>query len=236
MNRGRKHLMKRNTIKPISVLVLIVSLPLFSCATTQQVEQKKGDSVVDVGNYTVKVPPEYKFPTGIRKGWEINLQKEKETVTFLGPIKINITVSRHVLDESKWRMSEEEIVGSVADSQTSAVEKIVRESADRSIISKTFVGSTEVQFVNKSVDVLDGKRLHTLHFRLLAGGDAVFRTIGFEKKQFIYFQPDFVKSHTLYIFSVSKTYPRSMLARDSYGLGEQEVMLIHDVINSLEYK
>lgn len=228
--------MKRTARKPISILVLIVFLVLLSCATTEQAKQKKRDSVVDVGNYTVKVPPEYKFPTGIRKGWEVSIQKENETVTFLGPKHINITVSRHVLDESKWHMSEEEIAGSIADSQTSVVERTVRESADRSMISKIFLGTTEVQFVNKSMNVVDGKQLHTLHFRLLAGGDAVLRTIGFEKKQFIYFQPDFAKSHTLYIFSISKTYPRTMLARDSYGLAEKEVVLIHDVIKSLEYK
>jgi hypothetical protein len=228
--------MKGTMKEAMAVIVSIVSLLLLSCATTQHSEQKKGENVVDVGDYTVKVPPEYKTPIGIRKGWEINLQREKETVTFLGGIGLNISVSRHVLDESKWHMSEGEIAGAIADSQTSTVEKIVRESADRSVIAKTFVGGTEVQFINKSVNVVDGKRLHTLHFRLLFGGDAVFRTRGFEKKQFIYFQDDFAKSHTLYIFSVSKTYPRSMLTPDLNALKEKEIMLTYDVIKSLEYK
>ena len=220
----------------MAVLVSIVSLLLLSCATTQHSEQKKGENVVDVGDYTVKVPPEYKTPIGIRKGWEINLQREKETVTFLGGASINITVSRHVLDESKWNMSEEEIAGSIANSQTSALEKIVRESADRSAIAKTLAGNTEVQFINKGVTVVEGKRLHILHFRLLFGGDAMFRTVGLETKQFIYFQDDFPKSHTFYIFSVSKSYPRSMLTPDLNALKEKEIMLTYDVIKSLEYK
>jgi hypothetical protein len=214
----------------IRTTVLVGTLFMISCATTQQTQQKEGISVADIGNYSVKMP--------VGKHWQVTIEKEKETVTFLNErAKTDITVSRLVLAESKWHMSEEEIADTIANSQTDTVKDILRKDAERSAVAKFLTGSFEVQFINKSIAVVDGKKLHTLHFRLLAGGDAVFRKIGFEKKQFVYFGSDFPTKHTFYMFSIFKTYPRSLIPpHDSRGLGEKEILLIHDIINSLQVK
>ena len=214
----------------IRTMVLVGSLFLISCATTQQAQQKEGISIAEAGNYSVRIPS--------GKHWQVNIDREKETVQFVEDRAIDriITVSRQILGESKWSMSEESVADSVAEHYTGTVDNIVRKSEDRSAIAKFLTGRVELEFAKKGVEVIDGKRLHTMHYRLLSGGDALFRTTGIERKHFIYFQPDFANTHTFYMFSLLKIYPRMPLTSELHALGREDIMIIHDIINSLQYK
>jgi hypothetical protein len=141
------------------------------------------------------------------------------------------------LEESKWNRSEEEIAEDVVNSQAETVKDILRKDAERSGLSRFLLGSFAMEFLNRSVEEVDGKKMYSVHLRLLTGGDAVFRDKGLEKKQFLYFIPDFAKTHTVYTFSIFKVYPRSIIPpHDRVGLGEKDMFLVHEIISSLQLK
>jgi len=215
----------------IKAMILTGILFLVSCATTQQDLQKEGISVADVGNFSVKLPA--------GKHWQVNIDREKESVQFQEDRVTyrTITVSRDVLGKDKWHMSEEEIADLIAKSMTETVQDILKKDAERSGVARFLTGSFAVQFMNKNLEEMDGKKLYTFHLRLLGGGDAVFRTNGIERKHFIYFQPDFAKTHTIYRFSIFKRYIRTIIPpHDSSGLGEKDLLLMREIINSLQFK
>lgn len=197
----------------VGATIFSVSLLLMSCVTTQESKGGEGGRAVDAGYYAVRTPSE--------GSWEADVNKDEGSVflyTQRGAFT-EIVIFRYVLPGNKWNMSE----GEAADDLREFLEGRKREKA-------------EAQFINKKVVIIRGKTLHTMHYRFLAGGDPLFRTIGDEQKLFIYFPPDFKERHALYIFTISRVYLRDPVTGDSRGMGEEELKLIHDVITSFQVK
>lgn len=193
----------------ISVLVLLFFL--VSCASTQESQQETEQHIIDMGKFNLASPQ--------GKSWRVTVEKEKEEVTFEGD-RTTLRVFRKALPEGKWQASEEEIAKDLFD----IFENLIKQKR------------VEVQFIKRDVMMYNGKKLYITHLRALAGGDIVFRSVGYEAMHFVYFQPDLSTTHEAYTISISKIYPRGPISRDRGGLKEREIDVAYRLIDSLQFR
>jgi hypothetical protein len=211
------------------ILKSIALLLLFSCATTQQAQRVKEGETINMGSYTVNVPP--------GDDWQIQIDKEREAVIFvkekgkgmrvlgqlLGGNSIRrgttlIQIFRNaIMDPSKWYLSEEEI----ADDYRNSEENIVSMGEDEKEEYK-------LEDVKKGITTVEGRRLYFLSYKATTGhwmGSLKGPSKAVEATLYLFFPPDFRYNHIFYGFLINESYLQGNLIT-------VDLTIIYPVINS----
>ncbi len=217
----------RNIVEKL--ILLSALLLLFSCATTQQAQRVKSGETINMGSYTVNVPP--------GDDWQIQIDKERETLIFekekgkgmrvLGQLLGGASITRGttlvkifrngVMDPSKWHLSEEEI----ADDYRNNEEKIVSMGGDEEEKYK-------LEDVKKGITTVEGRRFYFLSYKATTGswmGSLKGPSKTVEATLYLFFPPDFRFNHIFYGFLINESYLRGNLLT-------VDLTQIHPVIKS----
>jgi hypothetical protein len=216
--RPRRLEMKRY-IRIAEKAIMLVTLLLFSCATTQQAQRVKEGETINADSYTVASPP--------GGNWEVQI--EKDMITFLKLKKwwtgrvlgsTLIKTFRNEVSPAGWQMSEEEVASDFRNNE----EKIMREKG----VKKGLYELTDVQ---KGMETVGDKKLYAMHYKKtidLPGGvwehgSAAHRAQ--EAVLYLYFPSDFKVRHIFYGFLISEDYEQGSLVKI-------DLSQIYPVINS----
>jgi hypothetical protein len=214
-----------NRIKRFIMVVLLVLM--LSCATAPETKQRDSEQILDMGTYSVSVPPVRRFLMYNYK-WEIQSNKEKGTVAFQSVNKniygefISITliqVYRNLIPQEGWNLSEEQ----TADDYRNLEERIMSEKGVKK-------GLYNLEAVKKDVSNVGGKKLYTMSYKKTIG-KGFFTDYTEFGVLYIYFPPDFKEKHHFFCFLTSEGFKR---ASSGSELHTSNVGIIHHVINSLK--
>jgi len=210
----------------VRLILIILFISLFSCATTPEVKPERKEQIIEMGSYSVSVPPNKSFGKFFGK-WDIKMDNGKRTVAFRmvrrNPLSGEfadttlIQVWQNTIKPEGWHLSEEEI----ANDYRRMEEKIMKEEG----VEK---GQYKLENLKWDTITLGTKKLYTMNYTKLIG-----KTLGgFTEKAtlFLYFPPDFNKNHDFYMFLLSFLYPRGAV-RTFYPTEE-----VHYIINSFQQK
>jgi ankyrin repeat protein len=219
--------MKRQTKKPISFLLMILSLLLLSCATTQQIQKESGERVIDMGSFTINQPP--------GEDWETRVFKDKGVVAFIkeegkgmrafgqimtGRTKIRgitlIQVNSYIAPPQKWNLNEEKMADEVRkQEENTMIEEGVKK------------GQYKLEDLKKDVTIIGGKKLYFMSYKATIGKVFWEESKAVEAVIYFYFPKDFEKKHNFYSFLISTSYIRGHLVK-------VDLTQIYPVINSFQ--
>ena len=204
--------------------ILIAALLLFSCATTQQTPRMKEGEKINMDSYSVASPP--------GGDWEIQIEKEKDMITFqklkkwwmTGSVlgSTFIQVFRNEVSPDGWQMSEEEVANDFRNNE----EKIMQEEGVKK-------GLYEFEDVTRGITTIGGKKLYTMSYKTKKGsfGGALIKGTASYRAQetvlYLYFPQDFKVRHIFYGFLISEDYERGSLVK-------VDLTQIYPVINSFQ--
>jgi hypothetical protein len=199
---------------------LVVPL-LFSCAPGQQAKMtgERSGVVVDVGDYTVMVPPGDEWSAAIDKHrGTLDAEKLRKwwTGKILGTTLIRVFQNK-VLPEEKWSMSEEQI----ADDYRNAEEQMMKEAAQR--------GEYKLEQVRKMSCQIGDKKLYVMSYKITKGSWLSDPPKAVEAVLYLYFPKDFKNTHNFYGFLISESYERGALVK-------KDLDQIYPVINSFQLR
>jgi hypothetical protein len=210
--------MKHIMIISGKLILIILFLFIFSCATTQQ-EIKI--PIVDADYFTVEAP-HGTWAYKVDKQMEfiiISFEKYKHS-TLGGPGigSILIQVFRNGVKQEGWHLSEEE----VADDFRNQEENIMR-------FERGTKGKYNLKDVKKDITTIGGKKLYRMSYKVnfpynIKEGWKVINAV-----LYLYFPPEFKENHIFYGFIFSESHPKGALVTFDVGL-------IYPVINSLRIK
>lgn len=171
--------------------LLLVILFLVSCSTTQtkKIHQHSKEQTIDMGGYTVNIPP--------GENWDITVYKEasgKEYVEFLKqskpkalPRTVILVLYNWVAQKDMLQWSEERIADDYRDGEVGDM-----------TLNGVLTGSFELHNVTKDSVILNGKKLYTLSYTT-SGGKFGTDKIN-ECILYMYFHPNFKETHKFYLF------------------------------------
>jgi len=197
----------------VKLILIILFLFIFSCATTQQ-EIKI--PILDAGYFTVE-PPYGVWEAYSGRG-TITFKKEKYSVLGGAVGGTLVNVSREEVKQEGWQLSEEEI----ADDFRNQEKNIIRPGWTR---EKEY----KLKDVKKDVTTIGEKKLYRMSYKItypynIKGGWTIINAV-----LYLFFPPEFKESHIFYAFLFSESH--------SWGaLVTFDVELIYPVINSLKIK
>jgi len=219
--------MKRPTKKPISILVIIGSLLLLSCATTQQVQKESKERVIDIGSFTVSQPPGEDWRTRVfkDKGVIEFTKEEGKPMRILGQImtgrtKIRgitlIQVNSYIAPPRNWNLNEEKMADEVRKQEESTM---IEEGVKKY--------QYELKEVKKDIAIIGGKKLYFMSYKTTKGKVFWEEAKVVETVIYYYFPQDFEKRHNFYSFLISTGYIRGHFVK-------VDLTQIHPVINSFQ--
>jgi ankyrin repeat protein len=220
--------MKRQTKKPISILAIILSLLLFSCATSQQIQKESKERVIDMGSFTVNQPPGEDWGTRVfrDKGVVAFIKEEGKPMRVFGQImtgrtKIRgitlIQVNSYIAPPQKWDLNEEKMADEVRkQEENTMIEKGVKK------------GQYKLEDVKKDMAIIGGKKLYFMSYKATIGKAFLSSDPkAVETVIYFYFPQDFEKRHNFYSFLISTSYIRGHFVK-------VDLTQIHPVINSFQ--
>jgi hypothetical protein len=168
-----------------------------SCATTQKGSGDKAEKRVDLGSYSVIVPPRQALETPGTGLWQVDIKKDKKWVRFWRDLhhptkgdwlmRMTITVSENILGIKDSSLTLEQ----AAEEEQAREEKRMADEA-------TQMGTHDLKDLKRGVTEIGGKKLHTLRFT------RKWKNGPFEKSVlFYYFPPDFMEKDRYYGFLLS---------------------------------
>jgi len=197
--------------KSIEAALLVLLISLFSCATTPEIQSGNGRRIIDMGSYSVEVPP--------GEGWKFELAKEKGMVTFLKTIVaqesgVSILVFQNKINPDIWHLSEEQ----VADDFRNSEEKIMIEEGVKK-------GVYTLEDVKKELITIGEKKVYSMSYRKgMRIANKSYREVAI---LYLYFPDNFKETHAFYCFLFSN------LHTDQSG-ENFELQAVFSVINSLK--
>ncbi len=217
MLAGKELKMKRNKDKAI-LFTFFFLLPLLY-TTAQGMQQESKGKIIDMGSYSIQALP--------GEDWKAEIKKEEESVSFVKEEKektlgflpgrtkrlTNIIIRRNeVSDPGKWHLSKEEVANDyVSGEEKDMVERGVK------------TGQYELTDVKKGVTTIGDKTLYFMNYKTTSvkqgsRGEAIL---------YLYFPPDFKKTHNFYLFLITEAYPLDNPVID-------DLSQINPVINSFK--
>lgn len=183
--------------------LLIMLLFLFSCATPQSINQQGKERTIDMGNYTVDLPP--------GENWNVKIDRGTDRVRFLKQPKslfgggglptTMIQVSYNwVTQEKMWQWSEDEIANDYINGEI-----------NNSMTAGVFPGSYELHDVKKDVTIIDEKKLYTLSYKQM-GGEWYSTDKISESILYMYFPSNFKEKHMFYLLIITELNKRDRQA------------------------
>lgn len=183
---------------------------LFSCAGIQQIKQEGEGGIVNMGSYTIMVPP--------GGGWNIKADKGSGYVllikkSFMPTMRItSIAVAVEMIRIKDWDKDEEEVANNIWDSE-------VEETRKRGNI----IGYS-IQDVNRNVVILNAKKRYAMSYTIIEQRAPIDdRTV-----QYLYFPDDFRERHIIHRFIVSEFFDRGI------HIEEKHLEKLSPVINSFQ--
>jgi ankyrin repeat protein len=221
--------MKRQTKKPISIIVIIIFLLLLSCATTQQIQMESKERVIDMGSFTVNQPPGEDWATKVdkTKGVVAFIKEEGKGMRVFGEIMTGrtmirgitlIQVNSYIAPPQKWNLNEEKMADNVRNQEESTM---IEEGVKK--------GQYKLEDVKKDVTTIGGKKLYFMSYKAITGSWLSLKGNPkvVEAVIYFYFPQDFEKKHNFYSFLISTSYIRGNLVK-------VDLTQIYPVINSFQ--
>lgn len=221
--------MKKPTKKPISILVIIIFLPLLSCAATQQIQKESKESVIEMGSFTVNHPPGEDWQTRVfkDKGVVAFIKEEGKTMRVFGEIMAGKTIIRgitliqvnsYMAPPQKWNLNEEKM----ADDIRKQEEKTMIEEGVKK-------GQYELEDVKKDVATVGGRKLYFMSYKAIVGSWLSLKGNPkvVEAVIYFYFPQDFEKRRNFYSFLITTSYIRGNFVK-------VDLTQIFPVINSFQ--
>ncbi len=217
LNHLRRHSMKEIMNISIRLILVILFLFIFSCATTQQEIESP---IVDAGYFTVEPPYGLWSCMANKEIGLIRFSTGKYSV-FGGHVGTTwITVFREEVKQELWDASEEE----VADDFRNQEENRMRlEGGPKGEKYK-------LEDVKKAITTVGGKKLYFMSYKISRPFKTIFE--GPTKTNdvlYVYFPPGFKENHIFYGFLFSESHATGALVTF-------DVELIYPVIDSFKIK
>lgn len=213
----------------MSILVIIILLPLLSCATTQQIQKDSKESVIEMGSFTVNQPPGADWQTRVFKdeGVVTFIKEEGKTMRVFGEIMAGKTIIRgitliqvnsYMAPPQKWNLNEEKMADDVRkQEENTMIEEGVRK------------GQYKLEDVKKDVATVGGRRLYLMSYKATIGSWLSLKENPkvVEAVIYFYFPQDFQKKRNFYSFLISTSYIRGNFVK-------VDLTQIYPVINSFQ--
>jgi len=214
--------MRNKADKLFQGTLVMFLLSLFSCATTQPIQQTQ-DRTINMGYYSVEAPP--------GEDWQYEMNKEKGILIcqklkkwFSGRVlgSTLIEVFRNSVAPQGWHLNEEECTDDFRNSE----ERGMQEEGVKK-------GLYELRNVKKGMETVGDRKLYTMHYETtmtLPGGVWEHGLAARRAQQvvlYLYFPPDFQARHIFYGFLISEEYERGSLVK-------VDLTQVHPIIRSFK--
>lgn len=211
IQNSRSHVMKNKIDKSIEALLLILLISLFSCATTPEIQSGSGRRIIDMGSYSVEVPP--------GEGWKFELAREKGMVKFLKKIAteergVSIQVFQNKISPDIWHLSEEQVANDFRNGEEKAM---IEEGVKKSVYT--------LEDVNKEISTIGEKKVYSMSYKKrMRIGNKPYREVAV---LYLYFPDNFKETHAFYCFLFADLHT-------DIGADKIDLQPVFAVINSLK--